>query len=85
LRAPRIAYPGQGTILALDPDIPTARQRVFFATEPVLPAARWQLDGDEVNASEGWHPLGGEHALRLVDADGRVLDQVRFLVRGRAP
>jgi penicillin-binding protein 1C len=85
LRAPRIAYPGQGTILALDPDIPTARQRVFFATEPAMPAASWQLDGEEVNASEGWHPRGGAHALRLVDADGRVLDQVRFLVRGRAP
>ncbi|MCC6715054.1 MAG: penicillin-binding protein 1C [Gammaproteobacteria bacterium] len=84
-RAPRIAYPGEGAILALDPDIPAARQRVFFAMEPASSAARWQLDGAEVAAGDGWHPRGGEHALRLVDAEGRVLDQVRFLVRGRAP
>jgi len=84
-RAPRIAYPAEGTILALDPDIPAERQRVFFAMEPALPAAKWRLDGAEVAAGEGWRPRGGEHALRLVDAEGRVLDQVRFLVRGRAP
>jgi hypothetical protein len=84
-RAPRIAYPAEGTILALDPDIPAERQRVFFAMEPALPAAKWRLDGAEVPAGEGWRPRSGEHALRLVDAEGRVLDQVRFLVRGRAP
>jgi hypothetical protein len=84
-RAPRIAYPAEGTILALDPDIPAERQRVFFAMEPASSSATWQLDDAEVAAGEGWHPRGGEHALRLVDTEGRVLDQVRFLVRGRAP
>ncbi len=84
-RAPRIAYPAEGTILALDPDIPAERQRVFFAMEPASAAATWRLDGAVFAAGEGWRPRGGEHALRLVDAEGRVLDQVRFVVRGRAP
>ncbi|MCG3202212.1 MAG: Monofunctional biosynthetic peptidoglycan transglycosylase [Gammaproteobacteria bacterium] len=84
-RAPRIAYPGDGTILALDPDIPADRQRVFFDMDPALSAATWRLDGAEVAAGEGWQPRSGVHALQLVDARGHVLDRVRFLVRGRAP
>jgi penicillin-binding protein 1C len=79
---PRIAYPGEGMVIALDPDIPRDRQRVFFSTDHAGPAAHWRLDGVEV--SDRWQPAGGEHALQLVDVSGHVLDRVRFIVRGQS-
>jgi len=46
-----IAYPGQGAIIALDPEIPPAQQRVVFKATPALPAGwHWQLNGKRVPA-----------------------------------
>jgi penicillin-binding protein 1C len=77
----RIAYPGQGTVLALDLDIPASRQRVFFeATGP----GDWRLNGRMLSAAElrtGWLPQPGRHQLQLIDALGNVLDSARFEVR----
>ena len=80
-----IAYPGNGTIIALDPDIPDRVQRVRFAASPPLPGQRWQLDGVTVGVSDQpvlWAPQPGRHELALVDASGEELDRVRFEVRG---
>lgn len=77
----RIAYPGQGTVLALDLDIPASRQRVFFeATGP----GDWRLNGRTLSAAElrtGWLPQPGRHQLQLLDASGNLLDTARFEVR----
>ncbi|MCB4812038.1 penicillin-binding protein 1C [Methylovorus menthalis] len=44
-----IAYPAQGSIIALDPEIPPALQRVVFKASPALPAGwHWRLDGKRV-------------------------------------
>jgi penicillin-binding protein 1C len=84
-RKPRILYPGRGMIIALDPDIPGDRQRVFFSMEPANASLFWQLDGRTFGGTTyGWQPQRGEHTLRLVDASGEMLDQVRFIVRGRS-
>jgi penicillin-binding protein 1C len=82
-RAARIVYPGDGIVMALDPDIPPARQRVLFEARSPL-AVRWTLDGADVGGGPriAWTPLAGDHRLALVDARGRPLDTVRFQVRG---
>jgi penicillin-binding protein 1C len=82
-----IAYPGNGSIIALDPDIPDSVQRVRFVAAPQLPGQRWQLDGETVGAPDQpvlWAPQPGRHDLVLVDAGGEELDRVRFEVRGTA-
>ena len=82
-----IAYPGHGSIIALDPDIPDSVQRVRFLAAPQLPGQRWQLDGEAVGAPDQpvlWAPRPGRHDLVLVDAGGEELDRVRFEVRGAA-
>ncbi len=79
--APRIRYPGQGMIMAIDADIPPAHQRVFFETTTGGDFA-WRLNGDPVDARAGWAPVPGTHELELVDAGGAVVDHVRFIVRG---
>ena len=83
-----IAYPGNGSIIALDPDIPDRVQRVRFAAAPPLPGQRWQLDGETLGKPDQpvlWAPQPGRHDLVLMDASGEVLDRVRFEVRGAHP
>jgi len=87
LATPRIAYPATGAVIALDPDIPEARQRVVFRMQPQVAAYRWRLDARNLPGLSGeamWAPRGGRHSLQLVDAEGRLVDRVEFEVRGAA-
>lgn len=78
----RIDYPGHGTIIALDPDIPHAQQRVLFKADAPLPDGwHWVLDGRR-QPDARWFPLPGRHALALKDAAGVEVSVVRFEVRG---
>jgi penicillin-binding protein 1C len=80
-----IAYPGDGSIIALDPDIPDGVQRVHFQAAPQLPGQRWRLDGVTIGDPDRavrWAPTPGRHALALLDARGEELDRVHFEVRG---
>ncbi|MBK4733453.1 penicillin-binding protein 1C [Noviherbaspirillum sp. DKR-6] len=81
---PAIRYPARGMLVALDPDIPPARQRLHFQATGVA-RPRWLLDGKPLPAAaqhDGWLPWPGRHALALVDEAGRELDALRFEVRG---
>ncbi len=81
----RIAGPTDGTIVALDPDIPPANQRLWFQVGAAWPkGAAWRLDGKPLagRGRVGWLPWPGRHTLELVDAAGAVRDSVRFEVRG---
>ena len=74
-----------GTIVALDPDIPAGRQKLFFEAEPRDSRLRWTLDGERLESSGGlvlWTPRAGRHTLRLADPAGRIVDTVEFEVRG---
>ena len=86
-----IVSPDDGSVLAIDPDIPPAVQRLRFEAVAPLPAgASWRLDGKRLGAARplAWSLWPGRHGLELLDAQGRVLDAVGFEVRGvqaRAP
>jgi penicillin-binding protein 1C len=83
-RAPRILYPADASIIAIDPDIPDARQRVFFQAQAGQ-GLQWQLDGATLGpatASYAWRPEPGQHALILLDAAGAAVATARFQVRG---
>jgi penicillin-binding protein 1C len=80
----RIVYPAEGTIIALDPDIPEAEQKLFFETRPRDDRLRWKLDGRDVGGAGKlvlWTPVRGRHELTLVDAFSRILDTVTFRIR----
>jgi penicillin-binding protein 1C len=83
LRLARITYPAEGEIFALDPDIPSQRQRIFFAVSPRREGLSLRLDGQPwPSPTVGWEPDGGQHELALTDAQGRIVDRVAFSVRG---
>lgn len=82
---PHIVYPADGTIFAIDPDIPQARQRIQFSARSGDQVS-WFVDG--VPAGKGmtslWAPVPGHHELLLTDARGSKLDSLGFDVRGGA-
>jgi penicillin-binding protein 1C len=81
--SPRIVYPPSGTIIALDPDIPAALQKVGFVARADSPA-RWLLN-EKLLKEEGstilWTPTTGRHVLAIIDGQNAVVDSVAFEVR----
>jgi penicillin-binding protein 1C len=75
-----IASPRDGSFYALDPDMPPRHQRITFEGE----RGTWVLDGKRLGEGErlAWAPWPGRHTLALLARDGRVLQTVRFEVRG---
>ena len=65
-----IRTPVSGEVIALDPDIPPAHQRVVFARDSTSADQRWVLNGQEIGPVTGpllWEPVPGQHTLSLVD------------------
>ena len=80
-----IRYPVDGTIVAIDPDIPEGRQLVFFEAEGREAGRSWELDGVPLGPADApypWKPAPGSHRLALVDRGGARVDAVSFQVRG---
>jgi len=80
----RIASPGNGLVVALDPDIPARAQRVPFLARGDTARLEFALDGTRVATATDqflWSPHAGAHRLALVDSNGAVVDQVLFTVR----
>ena len=86
-RQPKIVYPVDGSLIALDPDIPPHLQRVRFQAQGAA-GLDWVLDGAAPEAGvleAGWAPAPGKHDLTLVGQDGHTVARARFEVRGAAP
>jgi penicillin-binding protein 1C len=82
-----ISTPADGTIVALDPDIPPDRQRLIFEAEGGVPRQQlqWRIDGRAAGNGQRmpWLPWPGRHLVQLVDKQtGTVLDERRVEVRG---
>jgi len=81
---PRIRYPAEDTVIALDPDIPAGHQRVAFVASPAIAGLRWRVDDASpecCGARVLWTPERGRHRLTLQDAEGAALSSVEFEVR----
>ena len=81
----RIAYPADGSIIALDPDIPPQRQRIPLRLSiPAEGAWIWRIDQQRVGKAEHgmrWLPQPGKHQLTLENERGEIMDSVAFEVR----
>ncbi|MGE0029915.1 MAG: penicillin-binding protein 1C [Steroidobacteraceae bacterium] len=80
----RITSPPNGMVIALDPDIPSAHQRVPIEAAGGSKSMQLRLDEKAIGSATDlhlWQPSAGAHRLALVDDRGRVVDQVLFTVR----
>jgi penicillin-binding protein 1C len=75
-----ITSPRDGSIFAIDPDMPPSAQRITFEGEPGV----WLLDGKRVGAVPqlAWAPWPGRHELTLQRGSGEKIQTVHFEVRG---
>ena len=81
----RIVMPTDGTIIALDPDIPIKNQRVALKSGDLAQANCWEVNGESLGCAEGngfWSPTAGNFTIRLLDAKGEERDRVMVTVRG---
>lgn len=81
---PRITYPTQETLIAIDPEIPQHLQRVPFRFEPQSRRFTWTLNKEKIGNNDSvylWTPKLGVHELAITDENGHILDSVTFLVR----
>ena len=79
----RIIAPAPGSIIALDPDIPPAHQRLQFEATGGA-RLRWRIDGKAAGqgARLAWLPWPGRHRVELLDARGQLQDSLQIEVRG---
>ena len=79
---PRITYPSRNMTIALDPDIPTQYQKIFFEYSGGPGDIKWVLNDDVIGEGRmlKWSPKEGHHRLKIVDRDNVALDEVDFQV-----
>jgi penicillin-binding protein 1C len=83
----RIVSPTDGAIIAIDPDIPTAHQRVALKSGDTAQANCWEINGERLGCSEqtiAWSPSDSAHeknTIRLLDAKGEERDRATLYVR----
>ena len=80
----RISSPANGLVIAVDPDIPPAYQKLPISAEGASREMRLKLNGQELARADGvtlWTPKVGAYTLELGDERGKVLDRVVFTVR----
>nr|WP_238534387.1 hypothetical protein [Advenella kashmirensis] len=83
-----IRTPADGTIIALDPDIPADNQRLqLLTTTPAggaHAAVRWYVDGRFLGAANpfAWYPVPGSHLIEARDGAGQTHDRARVNIRG---
>ncbi len=79
-RPPRIVSPADGTVIALDPDIPSKLQKLALRVDGARVGDRLSVDGAPYS-ERVWIPRPGVHRFALTDAGGRSLDRARVSVR----
>jgi penicillin-binding protein 1C len=80
----RIASPANGMVIAVDPDIPPAYQKLPISVEGATRKMRVKLNDQELKLTDGvtlWTPRTGAYSLELGDDNGKLLDRVVFTVR----
>ncbi|WP_137937640.1 penicillin-binding protein 1C [Chitinivorax sp. B] len=79
-----IRYPSPGEVIALDPDIPLARQRIRFEATG---SGQWVLNGKALGAPADvvwWQPAPGRYTLSWQQGK-RAPERIQFEVRGNPP
>ena len=85
-----IVRPLNGAVYAIDPDIPQARQTIWFEAESGNKNYSWRINGQDLSAKDvpsqaiHWALRPGKHQLTLLDINRAVLDQIVFEVKAPA-
>ncbi len=85
---PKIVYPLDGALLAIDPEIPLERQKVWIKTSKPeggdFSMSEWYINGEKAGLLRDpllWSIRPGKFNIELKTAQGKVLDRSVFSVR----
>jgi penicillin-binding protein 1C len=85
---PRIDGPGNGAVLARDPDIPAERQKVRFSIKGMGSTLAWYVDDKaveplwlDVDGSLLWPLVPGAHRITAQTAGGKTVDAMFVTVK----
>jgi penicillin-binding protein 1C len=84
----RIVSPTDGTIIAIDPDIPDTHQRITLKSGDAKQANCWEVGGQSMGCSEtpiAWSPRSATTdvvTIRLLDKNGEERDRIAITIRG---
>jgi penicillin-binding protein 1C len=80
-QAPRLVAPSDGSLIAIDPDIPPARQLLVIRSIGQRPGLFIAVDGRRLPGLPArWAPVPGRHEISLTDGQ-TTYDRVRVTVR----
>lgn len=79
---PSIAYPLDGAIFAMDPDLPLERQSLSLRMSGQERGVEWEVNGKRYPSAArlDWPLERGRHVIRLVKED-EITEEVKILVR----
>lgn len=83
-KSTKILTPVNGSIFALDPDIPLGHQKILFTFSSYEVSYSYYLNDEKIGSAGGpylWEPKKGEYRLQVKDKDGNVLSLSLFEVR----
>jgi penicillin-binding protein 1C len=86
----RIVSPTDGTIIAIDPDIPDSHQRITLKSGDAKQTNCWEINGQSIGCSEtpiDWSPRSATTdvvTIRLLDKYGEERDRIAITIRGGA-
>lgn len=81
---PKILYPPNGLIVAVDPDIPPSKQRILLRSNIQEQGIYWFLNGAKLGSATKdipWSPKNGKYKLSIGRDKNRLIDIVKFEVR----
>ncbi len=84
----RIVSPTDGSIIAIDPDISEANQRISLKSGDAQQANCWEVGGQSLGCSEtplSWSPTSSSSdvvGIRLLDRNGEERDRIAITIRG---
>jgi penicillin-binding protein 1C len=82
----RLLYPVPGTVIAIDPRLPSHANKMYFQIANPRREYEIRLDGKSLGPAKDeyllWAPRPGSHRLSLLGADKRELDSTKFYVKG---
>ena len=79
----KIIYPVNKTTFAIDPSIPSGRQKLYFEFNEESHDFSWMLDGNLIGIENLhlWTPIGGKHKLALLNKQNEIVDEIVFDVK----
>ncbi|WP_353684937.1 hypothetical protein V4D30_03855 [Thermodesulfovibrio sp. 3907-1M] len=81
---PRIVYPVDGAVIAIDPDIPEDNQIVTFQFKPKSNKYERVLNDEKTGIKNSfflWKPEKGVHKIAIINSENTIVDSVEFVVK----